>query len=71
VLQSGEVSIDGEGVTLAALPAALAPLKEGRIVDFYREGWATKMHPNSDVVLSELVDGGFLVAVCARPDCPP
>ena len=72
VAASGEVSIDGKIVALPDLKEALARLTEerGHIVNFYREGWATRMPPNSDAVLTKLVDQRFMIAMCAKPHCP-
>src|SRR5438477_7233836 len=69
---SGDLSIDGEAVQPAALRETLARwYEESHIVDLYREGWATKMSPNADLVMNELVDQRFIFGVCAQPDCPP
>jgi hypothetical protein len=71
VAASGEVSIDGDAVPLANLKESLARLYErDHIAHFYREGWATRMPPNSDAVLVLLVDQQFTVSICAKPDCP-
>jgi hypothetical protein len=71
VAASGEVSIDGDAVALADLKESLARLYErDHIANFYREGWATRMPPNSDTVLALLVDQQFTVSICAKPDCP-
>jgi len=72
VAASGEVSIDGEVVALADLKERLARLTEerGHTVNLYREGWARRMPPHSDAVLTKLVNQGFMIAVCAKPHCP-
>jgi hypothetical protein len=72
VAASGDISIDGAAVTPAELPERLTRLKEqSHIVDLFREGWATKMPPAADTVLTVLVDERFIIGVCARPDCAP
>ena len=57
---------------LPDLKERLARLTEerGHTVNFYREGWATRMPPHADAVLTKLVDQGFMIAVCAKPHCP-
>jgi hypothetical protein len=73
VALSGEVSIDGEVVPLAALRETVRKIEDQNppvFMNLYREGWATKMHPNADAVLSDLTVVPFTFAICTQPDCP-
>jgi uncharacterized protein YceK len=73
VALSGDVSVDGKVVPLASLRETVGKIQDQDppvFMDLYREGWATKMHPNADVAVSALTDARFTFAVCTQPACP-
>lgn len=73
VALSGEVSIDGKVVPLESLKEIVRKMHDQDppfLFSLYREGWATKMHPNADAALSDLTEVSFVLAVCSQPDCP-
>jgi len=73
VALSGEVSIDGKVVPLASLTETVRKVHDQDppvLMNLYREGWMTRMHPNADVVVGDLFEVPGTFAICTQPDCP-
>jgi hypothetical protein len=71
VTGSGEVFIDNEVVALGSVKATVRQLNEQPrvLIDLYREGWPSRMHPSADAVISDVIAERASFGVCTQPDC--
>jgi hypothetical protein len=67
VSKEGHVHLDGKRLRDKEIAPALRALKQrSNIVELYREGWRTRMHPVARDVLNALVTGRFIIDLQAR-----
>jgi len=69
VTAAGEISADGQPVTLEQLAAKLAGLKQaGGTVWYYRDNPEGESHPNAEKVIKLVIDNQLPVLLSTKPD---
>ena len=69
VTSGGDVTADGEPVTLEQLATRLAALKQaGGVVWYYRENPTGEPHPNAMKVIEQVAQNKLPIRLSMRPD---
>ena len=69
VTAAGDITADGQPVTLEQLAAKLADLKQaGGAVLYHRENPASEPHPNAMKVIELVVNNKLPIKLSAKPD---
>jgi len=69
VTSGGDVTADGEAVTLGQLATRLAALKQaGGVVWYYRENQTAEPHPNAIKVIEQVAQNKLPIRLSMKPD---